>query len=414
MTTSRSYDRRVGVPAGSLGRVVAVSLAVVLGPTVHALGQATVEGISGAGDQGKRLSVFIGAFVGVDDNVARAQPGEEKSDTVIEVLGDLAFVFRKNLNRVELRYHVRSDRYSEQSDQDFDESRTLLNVHAALERTRFALRAEHALLAEPRDIEISDNRERTRIAFLPEVDLTFAGMELGLGCSVRSIRHDDAAFEYLDRDDSTLRTELRWRRAEAESQQVYAHLDLGRTSYGEGKRTDFDHSRLYVGWRSEAPGKSGIEIGAGTDTFHSSSISSETNVFGLVRYRANVPGRGDRSALEVAYSRGAEAAATADYKTESTFLVRYIHATSPRLAWSISLLSESAEFINPDEISPGQYEADSLFRFFLDAALQLEFGRPRSARGRCYVSLGYEMREGDLDEHDYRRMRALAGLAFVY
>ena len=145
-----------------------------------------VGGIGVPGDEGNRFSAFLGAFIGMDSNVLREEPGNEDGDTAVELLGGFAFIFGKDLNKFELRQQIRAERYGELERYDFSESQTLLGVHAAVEKIRFALRVKYASLVEPIDIEITENLERNVIAYVPEVDLSFGMMEVGLGYSARS------------------------------------------------------------------------------------------------------------------------------------------------------------------------------------------------------------------------------------
>ncbi len=133
------------------------------------------------------------------------------------------------------------------------------------------------------------------------------------------------------------------------------------------------------------------------------------DVFALVRYRSALAAREGRSALELTYARGGEAAATADCKTVSRIQVRYSETPKPRLGWSIAVSSSKADYVNPDLSTSG-----SLFWFSADAGLQIEIGPQKRTHGRFYVTLGYETRSGELPADDYSRLRALTGMALVY
>jgi hypothetical protein len=134
-------------------------------------------------------------------------------------------------------------------------------------------------------------------------------------------------------------------------------------------------------------------------------LSHEVVVWNL---RARLAAGEGRSALELGYTQGAEAASNADYKDVTRALVRYSTRSNQRSAWSVSARMEQGTYASPDVSTP-----EDLASWFADLGWQRDLGSPGSWRGRFVLALEYEMRDADLPSFDFDRLAVSAWLALV-
>lgn len=399
---SSLFPRAIDAPSRA-GRMAACVLLLSSAAAAFELPQ--VGGIDVVGQDEKLIQFEFGAFYGIDTNVTRAPDSTKQDDGFLRILGGATFSRGNERQRFDASVEVRSDKYSELSQYDVQETRALLGFQYDMNSVLASIRVGYAMLADPSDIALTDLTERTRTSILPNVDVRLGEtMELALGYSMQSVDYE-APLNYLDYDEDFLAAEFRWGRRET-GRQIFVHFDSGDFEYGPGVRDsdDFSFDRIYAGLRAEAQ-RSSHEFALGTSNVDVATLP--TSEF-YVTYRSTFQLNESRTLL-IGFVRGPEAAATAEYKLATRFLASFRHQANSRWRWSVNVGTESADLLTPDPGTP-----DDLSRLMLDLGASADVGSPDRLHGRAYTTLGYESRSGSDASYDYGRMRITLGMSLVY
>jgi len=395
---------------------LAVGGALALGLSALAIEPLGMQGLgwpSTGDEQGKRLSLFVGASCGTDSNPRRAEdPAEVQEETLTEYLVGVAIVGGNDHRRYDLAYQGRLDDFLGDAP-DFQEHCMLLGLGTYSERFHIGVRGKLALLADPSDPDLvalgaGDLVNRTLTAVAPDMSINFGRTEVSVGYSVASTDFG-GDFGWLDMSETATSGELRWWRGEG--LQLFARGESGRVERKESIYPSFDYSRFYAGWRSETPRRSGLEFGLGVQTlsgFEGATAEDRHELVFATLRTTRVLSEG-RASLDLACTRTSEPSASATYKDVLAAQVRYRRQSGRRFSWSIGMLVDQSQMTEPYPSTP----EDSL-RLTGELQLALEIGSPSRTHGRLYATAAYESRSANDSQFDYERLRLLAGLALVH
>lgn len=385
--------------------MIGFGLLVTLGPEAYGFEFSPVGEFPGPALEGKRADVLLGCSLGYDSNPGRAARGNEEGNIVLEALAGVSLVGGNTHLKYDLSAETRLERYSSLPELGYEESVLKGGVGWGTRKVRLGLTARLASLVDPVDVETFGfgSFRRTEVSCAPEASFTFGKAALGIGCRMSALDCEDSSLNGLDHDDTAGDIELRWGRPERG--QGFFHFESGTVDYSVfdplRPRYDFDCRKLYGGWRSKRARKSSIELGAGMYELRSDGFSGGDGIH--LTTKATWLLQNGSSAIEAAYTRSAEAAATADFKTVSRALLRYSKKVTMSWRWSVGLRSESSKFTNPDPST-----AASLSAGVLNVGFRRILGSPSGWHGRLYATLCYE--SGD----DFGRFRLLAGVAVAH
>jgi len=391
-------------------RAVAVCSALLVSIAAQAFDLPVVGGIGPIEEDGKRLYLEFGAFLGTDTNVRRSPEATEEDDTALALMGGARLAAGSESSRYDLGVQARSVRYSELEDFNHTDLRALFGAQYDTGKLLGALRGAYVSLADPTDIEITEPLERTRLVLAPKVDYRFTPMlELELSYALKSLEYDDADYSFLNNDNSALGIELRWGRRDL--QWIFVRFDDGKVDYAEDvRRKDFDYGSVLAGWRAQMA-RFGLELGVGNSSVEGVGFEADE----IYAYARSTLELGDSRSIQLGVVRNLEPASNADYKTATRVLVRYAHTVNDRWRWSFNVTTQSSEYTSQDPGYPS-----SLDHLSLGGGIQRELGSPGGMHGRIYVTLAYEKRSGapssldyDPNSFDYERLRVFAGVAFV-
>ena len=423
--SGRELITRARDGAGRCSITAAACSALLVSFAAQAFDLPVVGGIGPLAEDDKRLYLEFGAYLGTDSNVRRSPEVSEQSDTALQLLGGARLAAGSERSRYDLGVQARSVRYSdsELDDLNHTELRALFGAQYDTGKLLGVLRGAYISLADPTDIEITDPLrshllERKRLVLAPRVDVRFTPkLELELSYALKSLEYDDAAYRFLDNEDTAFGIELRWGRRDL--QWLFVHYDQGKVDYAEDvRRKDFDYGGVHAGWRAEMS-RFELELGVGTSTVESSVESSvegvgfsEDDIYAYVRSTLML---GENRSIQLGVVRNLEAASNADYKTATRLLVRYAHTLNERWRWSFNASTQSSDYSGQDTGYPS-----SLDHLSLGGGIQRELGSPGRMHGRLYATVAYEKRSGapsssdyDPSSFDYERLRFFVGVAFV-
>ena len=391
-----------GRALSSRWRTAVSSLAAVLALNLSARAAGPSGSHTGLTEDDKPVSIFAGVAFGSDSNVLRASTGAE-SDTVTQILAGVAFTAGRQRGKVDFRAQYRYDAHAKLSHLNFGETRLTLAALTGTDKFRFRFSGAHETLVDPTDFVTVELLERTRTTYAPSLDLGFGAVGLGVTYSGKILDYKEATYDRLDLDEEVWSTELRWKLRQ--TRRLFAHFELGDINYPDTPLRNFELQRYYLGFRMESRRKAGIEVGLGADAVDKPGVTAE--LFALLR--GTVVLRGGRSTLDAALTRGTEAAADADFKIATRFMVRYMHEVNRRSDWMVALSTENNDIMNPTTTS------SPLMHVSADAGLNIELGSDGGKlHGRFYVTLRHEARTAPAPEDEYTRFRVLAGLALVH
>ncbi len=389
------------------GRLCAITVTLVtaLASAAHGFDFSPVSDFPQPAEERTRVDVFLGLSLGYDSNPSRATSSNEEGDGVAELLAGISLARGNTRLKYSLGAEGRMRRHGELDQFDYDEGILKGGVSWATRKLRFAFTGRYAMLADPVEVETLyfDVLKRTESSYVPEAGFTFGKMGLGVGYRARSLDFEDESLSHLDHEDSVLELEFRFGRPQ--KGQYFLHLDSGAVDYEVfdpyRPRYDFDYRRLYIGWRSTTARESAIELGVGSTKIESDDFQGGDGLYftGLMTRMLQE----GSSALEVGFTHGTEAAATADFKTASRALLRYSKRVNMRSRWSLGYRLESSEFTDPDATT-----ADSLSVHVVDFGFAHTLGSAEGRHGRLYAGVGYE--SGD----DFDRLRVFVGIALAY
>ena len=385
--------------------MIAFGLVAAVGSGAYGLDFSPVSDFPQPAEESKRLDVFLGVAVGHDSNPSRATSANEEDDVAIE--GMAGIVLRRGNTRLD--YHLsaeaRAERYGDLDRVDVEEDQLNGGVHWATRKVGLEFTGRVAHLADPVDVETLgfELLERTEVFYRPQAGFRSGKAELGVGYRVNSVDYEGNLLKDLDHEDSALEFEFCW--GEPPKGQYFFHLDSGSVDYEMldpwRPRYDFDYRKIYVGWRSTTARESAIELGVGSYEVESDDFQDDDGLYFTARTTRML--KEGSSALEIGYTRGPEAAATADFKTASRFLLRYSKRVTMRSRWNLGFRSENSDFTNPDLTT-----AASMRVHVVDFGYEHTLGSPEAWHGRLHATVGYE--SGD----DFDRLRILAGIGMVY
>jgi hypothetical protein len=397
---------RFGAIAGAAVTALAAQQgAARLASAAHGFEFSPVSELPAPAEEGKSIDAFLGLSLGSDSNPGRATSGNEESDTVLEILAGAAFSRGNTHLDYRLSAEARRESYSDLDRFDSEEAVLQGDISWITRKARLALAGRFASLSDPVEVETLDFDllEREDLSYAPEAGFTFGTIELGIGYPVRALDYEEGSLAYLDHEDSALEIELRLTRSKRA--QYSLNVDSGAVDYEAfdpaRPRHDFDYRRLYVGWRSTTAGESAIELGLGSYRVESGGFRGDDGLYFTGRMTRLF--EGGESALEAAFTRGPEPAATADFKKASRLLLRCSKRANTRSRWSLGYALESSEFSNPDVTTAG-----SLTVHGADLGFERKLGSPEGRHGRLHAALAYE--SGD----DFDRLRVSAGIALAY
>jgi len=385
--------------------MIASILAGSLAPAAHAFEFSPVIDFPDLSQPRRRADVLLSVVGGYDTNVGRSPAGSESADSDLEVVAGLNLVGRTSRSSLDLGCEYRAERHGSRDEFDFDENILKAGFAWRTRKAAFSLAGRLASLADPVDVETLDFSilRRTETFATLTAGLTLGKTELGVGYRSSLLDHEEASLGYLDHGDSGFEAEIRVGRPEA--MQYFVHFDSGGIDYDvfdpAHPRPDFDYQRIYLGWRSRTETRSAVEFGAGTQTAKGTFLPGGSVIY--VTASAVMVRQDGASALEAAYSRGVEAAATADCKLSSRVLARYSKKVNPRERWYAGVRWEGSEFLNPEDPAAG-----TLAVTIADVGIEYAVGSPYGWHGKLYAGLTTET--GDA----YDRLRARAGLAVTY
>jgi hypothetical protein len=136
-----------------------------------------------AGDERKEVSVFLGVGFGTDSNPGRETAGNVESSALLaEILG-LALKRGNNTSAYDFRVQARLTQYLELGEYDHTEAVASFRMARGTEGFRLKFYAEYGMLADPVIDASVSVLERDRFTAVPDFDLAFGVVELGLGGS---------------------------------------------------------------------------------------------------------------------------------------------------------------------------------------------------------------------------------------
>jgi len=385
--------------------VTAFGIVTAIGSAAQGLDFSPVSSFPQPTEEGKPLDVLFGVAVGHDSNPNRAMSADEEGDVTVDGLAGIVF----SRGNTRLDYHLsaeaRVERYGDLDRLDYEESQLKGGVRWATRKARLGLTGRVASVVDPVDVETLDLvlLERTELSYKPEVSFRPGKAELGIGYHVNSVDYEGNLLKDLDHRESALEFEFCW--GDPPKGQYFFHLDSGRVDYEMldpwRPRYDFDYRRIYAGWRSTTARESAIEIGVGSYEVESDDFQGDDGLYFTARTTRML--KEGSCALEIGYTRGPEAATTADFKTASRFLLRFSKRVTMRSRWTLGFRSENSDFTNPDLTT-----ADSMRIYVVGLGYEHSLGSVGTWHGRLYTTVGYE--SGD----DFDRLRILAGIGMAY